>query len=135
MKKSYIKYGILLLLLVIAAIIITSRWNVWFGNPTEAPYSTPSTPSRILLTVGNNAQSRIITWQCDTILQEAFVEYYKCDTLSSIDTCRAVALGEVYISEGGKSAFYRVEVVHTLLIMIDSFYILSFRPVFCYNSG
>lgn len=110
MKKSYIKYAILLLLLVIAAIIITSRWNVWFGNPTEAPYSTPSTPSRILLTVGNNAQSRIITWQCDTILQEAFVEYYKCDTLSSIDTCRAVALGEVYISEGGKSAFYRATI-------------------------
>ena len=108
MKNSAIKYCIGLFLVIVATAIVANRWDVWFGNPIEEEYTSLNTPYRILLTPGDNPNSHMVTWQCDTILQDAYIEYYKIDSLSHDDRLhRATAAGEKYISDGGSSIFYR----------------------------
>lgn len=110
MKKGSIKYYVWIVLPVVAAIIIVTRWDVWFGNPIEPSFNTPSTPSRIMLTMGNEPHSRIITWLCDTTVQEAYVEYYYVDSLSEPQILHTKAESEKYISQGGCSVFYRASI-------------------------
>lgn len=111
MRVRYVTYCIRLVVIIAVTVIIATRWRVWFGNGVEVEYSTSAVPARILLTMGNDADSRTITWQCDTALQEAYVEYYKIEHDSAkVDTCRVMATGEKYASEGGCSVFYRATV-------------------------
>lgn len=92
--------------------LLVARWNIWFGNAPEPAYSTPNEPFHILLTLTDDENSRLITWQCDTVVQEACVEYfYRCDSAASHDVLQwVVATGEKYISPGGASVFYRAEI-------------------------
>ncbi len=110
MKKGAIKYYLWIVLPIVAAIVIAMRWNVWLGNPIEKPFITPSTPSRIMLTMGNEPHSRMITWQCDTIIQDAYVEYYRIDSIVKEEIRFSQANAEKYTSEGGSSVFYRASI-------------------------
>ena len=48
-----------------------TRWDVWFGNPPEAPYAPAKVPSRVLLTFGNDGEmSRMVSWMCDDKVAE-----------------------------------------------------------------
>jgi len=74
-RKKKITLGCLGLLLAGLAILSYVRWNVWFGNPPEAPYAPQPTPSRVLLTFGNDgALSRNVSWQCDSVLHTSHLE-------------------------------------------------------------
>ena len=74
-RKKKITLGCLGLLLAGLAVLSYVRWNVWFGNPPEAPYAPQPTPSRVLLTFGNDgALSRNVSWQCDSVLHTSHLE-------------------------------------------------------------
>lgn len=103
-KKSIIKLSITAVILIALGCWINSRWNAWFGNPPEAVYSPLNEPRRILLTFGDeNALSRNISWQYDSIVYPSHVEL--ADTFSK-DTLHIDATGEVFQSRSGKAAYY-----------------------------
>ncbi len=49
-RKKKITLGLIGVLLAGLALLTYIRWEVWFGNPPEAPYTAPNVPSRVLLT-------------------------------------------------------------------------------------
>lgn len=108
MKKKHIYRLISIIVLLALGIWCKSRWKVWFGNPPEQPYTTAGVPSRMLLTFGNEGElSRYVSWMCDTIVhQDACL--FLTDTLTT-DTLQIGAVGEVFRSRAGQSAFYRAE--------------------------
>ena len=53
-RKKKITLGCIGLLLAGLGLLTYIRWEVWFGNPPEAPYTAPPVPSRVLLTFGND---------------------------------------------------------------------------------
>lgn len=104
MKKRYI---IILIILIAGSALTTWKWNTWFGNPPEETYITPAAPDRIILTLGEDAEStRRITWRCDTLLTNAYIEIARDNTT---DTLKIEATGNIINSRAGKSAFYKAE--------------------------
>jgi len=100
MKKLFELIG--LVALVALGILSYVRWEVWFGNPEEAPYSTTDQPQRILLTFGDeNGNNRNVSWSCGEEVKPAFLEL-----ANLTDTIRIDAKGEVFTSRAGKTAFY-----------------------------
>lgn len=109
-RKTKIKLGILTLVLVGLGVLIGLRWQTWFGNPPEEPYTPSATPHRVLLTFGNDGpQSRNISWQCDTTLRPSYIEVV--DPLLP-DTLRMKVSGEVFESRSGKAAYYSATLRH-----------------------
>lgn len=101
-KRIYTIAGCLVLL--IACYWAYSRWDVWFGNPTEDSYTASDEPDRILLTFGDSdGLSRNVSWVADSILRPSSVELVD---LYRNDTVYIKAQGEVYRSEGGQRAYY-----------------------------
>ena len=95
---------VIVLLFVGLGIWISSRWNVWFHNPEEAPYVSQPEPHRVLLTFGDSLEtSRNISWQADSILHPSYVELA---LLPEGDTVRVDAYGEVFRSRSGQAAYY-----------------------------
>ena len=91
-----------LVLLLGLGILCSVRWKVWFGNPEEAPYTTPDVPQRILLTFGDaDGNSRNVSWSCGEEVKSSFLEL-----ASEVDTIKIVADGEVFKSRSGKAAYY-----------------------------
>lgn len=89
-------------------IFVFTQWGKWFNNPVEPPFTTASHPHHIALTVQDNTCQRVITWQCDTVVQEAWVELHDYQaTDSTVATTTVRANHEVHRSEGGVSVFYR----------------------------
>lgn len=99
MKKKAVRIGALVL---VGALIIwcASRWEVWFHNPEEAPYTAPNVPTRVLLTFGDEdgMRSRNVSWMCGEKVQQAYVEL--------ADGQQIKATGEVFESRSGKAAYY-----------------------------
>lgn len=91
-----------MLMLVVLGILCYVRWEVWFGNVPEPPYSTPDKPQRILLTFGDeDMYSRNVSWSCGETLQASFLEL-----ADENDTLHIEATGEVFESRSGKAAYY-----------------------------
>ena len=91
-----------MLMLVVLGILCYVRWEVWFGNVPEPPYSTPDKPQRILLTFGDeDMYSRNVSWSCGETLQASFLEL-----ADENDTLHIEATGEVFASRSGKAAYY-----------------------------
>lgn len=81
-----------------------SRWDVWFHNTEELPYTAEATPHRVLLTFGDKDElSRNVSWQCDSIIQPSWLELIN---LKDSDTIRIEAQGEVFRSRSGQAAYY-----------------------------
>ena len=100
MKKIFGLIG--LVALVALGILCYVRWEVWFGNPEEAPYSTTDQPQRILLTFGDeNGNNRNVSWSCGEEVKPAFLEL-----ADLTDTIRIDAKSEAFTSRAGKTAFY-----------------------------
>lgn len=88
------------------------KWDTWFSNPPEQPYTTPATPDRIILSFGEDAKTeRYISWRCDTVERDGRVEYGIITDSSNTEntTFRTIeAESAIVTSRAGKSAFYRV---------------------------
>lgn len=97
-----------MLMLVVLGILCYVRWEVWFGNVPEPPYSTPDKPQRILLTFGDeDMYSRNVSWSCGETLQASFLEL-----ADENDTLHIEAAGEVFASRSGKAAYYVARLRH-----------------------
>ena len=98
-------------LVLLAAIVgwCASRWNVWFHNPEEAPYTPLSVPTRVLLTFGDGdgIRSRNVSWMCGEEVQASYVELMNLTFhLSPLTSYFIKASGEVFESRSGKAAYY-----------------------------
>ena len=88
--------------IIALGILCYVRWDVWFGNLPEEPYTTANVPHRILLTFGNNgANSRNVSWISGESLQASFLQL-----ADEQDTLQISADGEVFQSRGGQAAYY-----------------------------
>ena len=107
MTRKKLKWILLLLLVVGLSLWVASRWNAWFHNPEEPPYTASPTPHRVLLTYGNkDGLSRNISWQCDSVVRPSWIELV-CLTDSTSSTPDTIqAEGEVFVSRSGKAAYY-----------------------------
>lgn len=95
-----------LVLVVGLGIWAYTRWDAWFYNPPEEPYTASKVPSRVLLTFGNDGEmSRMVSWTCDDKV-DADAMLLLAD---STDTVRIKAAGEVFESRSGKAAYYHAE--------------------------
>lgn len=102
--KKKISLGSLAMIATALVVLTIVRWEVWFGNPPEAPYVPSTTPTRVLLTFGDEGEmSRNVSWMCDTVLHKSYLEIR---TVGS-DTAQTInAEGEVFTSRSGKAAYY-----------------------------
>ena len=106
-SKRKIIWTVLAVLIVGIGVVCCLRWRSWFGQPDELPYTPSVCPSRVLLTPGNSGElSRNVSWQCDSVLHDSFLEYF--DLSDSTSVKRLNATGEVFASRAGKSAYYHV---------------------------
>ena len=108
--RRYSRY-IWILLVVAVCCWCTSRWDVWFDNPEEAPYEPSETPARVLLTFGdeNGETSRNISWTCGKEVQPSEVELVDINDNVNPDSLSSdliPATGEVFESRSGKAAYY-----------------------------
>ena len=107
MTRKRKKILLTILVLVIGlGIWAYTRWDAWFYNPPEEPYTASKVPSRVLLTFGNDGEmSRMVSWTCDDKV-DADAMLLLAD---STDTVRIKAVGEVFESRSGKAAYYHAE--------------------------
>ncbi len=104
MKKKRTKWIGPLTVVAVLAIWANSRWDTWFHNPEELPYVPASVPHRVLLTFGDEeASSRNVSWQCDTVVRPSHLELM---SLSDSSMTVLEATGEVFCSRAGKAAYY-----------------------------
>lgn len=108
-KQKGVVLSLVTLLVLGLGILFYVRWEAWFGNPAEEPYTVSNQPDRVLLTFGNQGeQSRWVSWICgDTI--DSSAQLCLADTIG--DTIQVKAIGEVFESRAGKAAYYRVQLV------------------------
>lgn len=99
MKKK-IFFSILLVAIVVLCVV---RWDVWFGNPPEPPYTVADTPQRVLLTMGEDGDKRYVSWVCDSVPQTFWLDYVR---KNSSDTFTCVASSSVFRSRSGVSCYY-----------------------------
>lgn len=103
--KKRIALAVTLLLVVGLSLWMYSRWDVWFHNPEEGPYTSQAEPHRVLLTFGDDQESsRNVSWQADSILHPSHLELARPDG----DTVSIDAAGEVFRSRNGLAAYYVV---------------------------
>lgn len=104
MLRKRIRRTIMILLLIAAGVVVAVRWNAWFGNPPEPPYTVDNTPHNLMLTLGQDGEhERVVSWRCDTVLRPSFLSI----TCPDSTTLTIEATGEVIPSRSGKAAFYR----------------------------
>lgn len=104
-RKRVIKIVSFSLLIIIFVVWVSSKWDTWFGNPTEPPYIIPNKVSRLLMTYGDyGEESRTFTWVCGDTIQQAILEL-----VSATDTICLKAEGEVYRSQSGVGAYYNAK--------------------------
>ena len=102
MKKK-LRYLILSVVLIGASVWIVNRWDVWFAIPEESSYVPNTKPERLMLTFGDGTEfSRNISWRCDTVLKNSFLEL----CLGEQPAQKVPAQGEVFKSRAGKAAYY-----------------------------
>lgn len=102
--KKKVTWAVIIVLLVGLGIWVSSRWNVWFHNPEEEPYTASQFPYRVLLTFGDSTEwSRNVSWQCGSTVRPSHVELA---LLPYGDTIQIEAQGEVFQSRAGKAAYY-----------------------------
>lgn len=99
-----LKFLIVSLVIGFTAVFIASKWNTWFHNPEEEPYTVDDNPQWVLLTFGNGEQnSRYVSWIAGYEIKKSFVELINSD---KDDTSKVNADGEVFKSRNGQGAYY-----------------------------
>lgn len=96
---------LILIITVVLAIWIRSRWGVWFSNLPEPEYASPGHPSRILMTcAGKSDDTRIISWVYGSMPTTGEVEIVNTD---SRDTAKITAVSTPFTSRSGKAVYYK----------------------------
>lgn len=113
-KSRKIAGYILLCCLIAGAVVLcVVRWDAWFGNVPEEPYTPQSTPHNIVLTYNQNALSeRIVSWRADTAVKHSALilvgNQYSLDREQQLpDTLMVFPTDTLIESRGGKAAYYR----------------------------
>lgn len=102
-KSSRVKLAIALVVLVALVVLCVKRWDVWFGNPPEASFEVEEKIDRVLLTMGDETNSRYVTWVSGGSEGSCWLDYY---AVGSSDTLTIEAEPQVYHSRSGKTCFY-----------------------------
>ncbi len=103
-NRKIIRYIITCAVFIALCLWAYMRWDSWFNNPDEPHYVASMIPSRVLLTFGNeNGINRNVSWQCDSVLLPSHVEIEDVKSGMMESIC---ASGELYESQGGKTAYY-----------------------------
>jgi predicted phosphodiesterase len=103
-RKRKISLGVTAVIVCLLTFWVWSRWNTWFSNIEEEPYTAATTPYHVLLTFGDRQElSRNVSWQCDSIVKPSWLELV---CLADSDTVRVEAHGEVFRSRKGQAAYY-----------------------------
>lgn len=102
-KSSRVKLAIALVVLVALVVLCVKRWDVWFGNPPEASFEVEEKIDRVLLTMGDETNSRYVTWVSGGSEGSCWLDYY---VVGSSDTLTIEAEPQVYHSRSGKTCFY-----------------------------
>ena len=92
---------------ILIAIFVWWKWDNWFFNPQEPPYTPSSFPDRILLCwSGDPMNSRDVTWEGDTITRVGFLQV----TGVSIHTDTALyqSHSKIIKTSGGASSFFKI---------------------------
>lgn len=100
-----------LVLIIASAGLLTWRWRAWFGNFPELPYAPPQSIDRLSIVPGAHfASSRTISWRCDSLLQDSWLEYGLAEGDTVILERRWLpAEGVIATSRSGKGAYYHAE--------------------------
>ena len=105
-RKKYI-FWLILAVLVLAFVL--TKWNTWFLNPQEPPYSPAHTPGQILLTWSANAAStRDVTWLGDTLTRIARLEL--TGNAHPGDTIRYQSTPKIIRTSGGAAAYNKIAI-------------------------
>lgn len=110
-KRKRIVQISFLVLIVGVAVLLALRWRAWFGNPSELPYAPPQTIDRITLTPGAHFTStRTISWRCDSIPQDSWIEYGLAEGDTAITDRRWLpAQATLATSRAGKAYYYHAQ--------------------------
>lgn len=105
-KKTLINLFIFAIILISLSTLCAKRWNVWFGNPPEATYRVDEKIDRVMLTMGDEKDSRYVTWvngESDNPCWLDYVEEGSSDTLT--------IKGDVtnFVSRSGRTSFYSAQ--------------------------
>jgi len=102
-----IKLFAVFILLGIVVFVCCKRWNAWFNNPVEPPYTSNNAPWRIQLTLGNDGPfSRNVSWQCGDTLAASQLFIVKTTTT---DTTAVEAEGKIIHTQGGITVSYHAK--------------------------
>lgn len=113
-KKKKLTYSILGIIITALVILTICRWDAWFHNPEEEPYSAPKIPSRVLLTFGDEGETtRYVSWVCDTVVDKNARLILEIEGTKRTESIPAI--GEVFESRAGKACYYRAEIPASLL--------------------
>ena len=104
-RNKLLRVAIPLIIMLVILIVCVKRWHVWFGNPPEPAYVTENKISRVLLTMGEDENSRYVTWICDSVSHQSWLDYY-VDQDSILHTLDAKS--NVFQSRSGRCSFYNV---------------------------
>lgn len=104
--KTIHKIALIIAIVVIVAssIIISLRWNAWFGNPTEETYAISAVQDRIVLSYTLDGKSITISWRYGNKSTKNVVEYYD---MQSQDTLFVNAQCTTISTQGGTQNHYR----------------------------
>ena len=100
------KYAWLILSVLLLAFVMT-KWNTWFSNPPEPPYTPSKVPGQILLAwSGDAASTRDVTWQGDTLTRKARLELV--ETSQPGDTIQYASLPKIIRTSGGAASYFKI---------------------------
>lgn len=101
----------LLIVIIALAVLLALRWRAWFGNPPEMPYAPPQMIDRVTLTPGAHFTStRTVSWRCDSIQQDSWLEYgLAAGDTAIVDRRWLPAEGCLVKSRAGKAYYYHAQ--------------------------
>lgn len=111
-KRTKVFWGIALLSIATLSVVLALRWQAWFGNRPELPYSTPDTIDRITLTTGQHFDSeRTVSWRCGEELRDSWLEYTALNAMGEETTWYSLPARGVRIeTRSGKGCFYTASI-------------------------
>ena len=89
-----------------------TRYRAWFVSPPESAYVVSQGIDRLTITPGEDfLTQRVVNWRCDTLLQDAWLDYRCIDSLCA-DTAlvELPAVGQEVVTRAGRNYYYHAEI-------------------------
>ena len=113
-KKAHLRRCITIatLLLIVSGLTTLTlvRWNAWFGNKPEAPYTTPEEITRITMVPGEDfSHQRVFSWRSGEQIASSSLSLRKLSNKGdTLPEKLYPALGSLIESRSGKGCYYHV---------------------------